>query len=79
MSMCISEQSKVFVNDQRPEYYVLAELAISNPGVVTDQMLPLVCTQPGVTDQATDGDILAAVQYLWPTVGERYVSEAPAP
>jgi hypothetical protein len=71
VGMCIAEQAKTFINDTRPEFYQLAYVAIGDYKTVTAQFMPLVCTQPNFSDTATDGDILAAVQYLWPTVGER--------
>jgi hypothetical protein len=73
LRMSIAQQAKVFINDDRPEYRLLADQAIGNVDSVTDQMWPLVATQPGMASDSTDGDILAAVQYLWPTVGARLV------
>ena len=77
LRMAISEQSKIFINDARPEYNLLASQAIGNVDSVTDQMWPLVATQPEMTADSTDGDILAAVQFLWPTVGARLVPPPP--
>lgn len=77
LAMCVSEQAKVFTNDERPEFKLLADQAIGSHMSVTEQMLPLVATQPGMTSDASDGDILAAVQYLWPTVGARLVPAPP--
>lgn len=73
VAMCVVEQAKVFTNDDRDEYKLLADQAIGNHRSVTDQLLPLVATQPGMSSDATDGDILAAVQALWPVVGARLV------
>jgi hypothetical protein len=79
LSMCVSEQAKTFTNDTRPEFKILADQAIGGYMAVTEQFLPLVATQGGITSEASDGDILAAVQYLWPTVGARLVPPPPMP
>lgn len=78
LAMAIAEQAKIYTNDDRPEFKLLADQAIGNYLSVTDQMLPLVATQPGMTSDSSDGDILAAVQYLWPVVGARLVPAPPA-
>lgn len=77
LAMCVSEQSKIFISDDRPEYRLLAEQALGSHLSVTEQMLPLVATQPGISSDSTDGDILAAVQFLWPTLGARLVMPPP--
>jgi hypothetical protein len=77
LAMCVAEQAKIFTADGRPEYKLLADQAIGNHMVVTEQLLPLVATQPGITSDSTDGDILSAVVYLWPVVGARLVTPAP--
>lgn len=77
LRMSVAEQAKIFTNDDRDQYKFLADQAIGNVDTVTDQMLPLVATQPGITSDATDGDIVAAVQFLWPTVGARLVPPPP--
>lgn len=77
LRMAVSEQAKVFINDDRPAYKLLADQALGNVDSVTDQMLPLAATQPGMASDATDGDILAAVQYLWPVLGGRLVPPPP--
>jgi hypothetical protein len=74
ISMCIAEQAKVFANDGRPEFFELAHAAIADNKKVTEQFLALVATEPDMTDQATDGQLLAAVQGLWPVVGAGYVT-----
>lgn len=73
LGMCVAEQAKIFIDDERPEYNALASVALGNYLAVTEQFLPLVATQPGMTSDSTDGDILAAVQLLWPTLGARLV------
>lgn len=77
LSMAIAEQAKIYINDARPEIRLLADQALGNLDSVTTQMLPLVATQPSMTSDASDGDILAAVQYLWPTLGARLVPPPP--
>jgi hypothetical protein len=73
IEMCIAEQAEVFVGDARPEYKGLAFQAVSALETTTAQFVPLVAMRPGITDESVDGDILAAVQFLWPTIGARYV------
>lgn len=77
IQMCVAEQAQVYVNDGRPEFKYLAQQAIAANEATTAQFVPLVCTRPGVTDASTDLDLLAAVQYLWPMVGVRYVPPEP--
>jgi hypothetical protein len=79
LSMCVSEQAKLYIDDPDPAYNLLANQAIGSYMSVTDQMLPLVATQPGITSESSDADILSAVQFLWPTVGGRLVPPAPMP
>lgn len=76
LSMCVGEQAKVFANDGRPEFFALAHAAIADNAKVTGQFLPLVATEPDMTDQSDDAQLLAAVQALWAVVGAGYV---PAP
>jgi hypothetical protein len=74
ISMCVAEQAKVFVNDGRPEFSELAHAAIADNAKVTAQFLPLVATEPAMTDQSDDAQLLAAVQALWAVVGAGYVT-----
>lgn len=74
--MCVAEQAEIFVNDARPEFKQLAYQAISALEPTTDQFVPLVSVRPAMTTESTDGDIMAAVQYVWPIIGARYI---PAP
>lgn len=69
LSMVVVEQAKIFTDDARPEYKLLADQALANYQSVTDRFVPVVCTQPGMSVDATDPDLLAAVQFLWPTLG----------
>lgn len=78
VSACVTEQAKVFINDGRPEFYLLARDAITSPAAVLNDMILVVTTQPGITAESTDGDILSAVQYVWPTVGASRVPVPPA-
>jgi hypothetical protein len=73
VSMCIAEQSRIFVNDARPEFVNLAHAAIADNAEVTARFLPLVATEPAMTSESTDADLLSAVQALWPVVGAGYV------
>lgn len=70
--MCVAEQGEIFVNDDRPQYKQLAIQAITALDPTADQFVPIVSVRPGMTTASTDGDILAAVQYVWPLVGARY-------
>jgi hypothetical protein len=73
VTACVSEQAKIFVNDERPNYTHLATAAIADPKGIAAQFALPITTQPGITTDATDGDLLAAVQFLWPTIGQCYV------
>lgn len=75
--MSVAEQAQIFVDDTRPEYQMLAHQAIGAIEATTDQFVPLVATRPGMTTESTDGDILSAVQYVWPMVGARYIPAPP--
>lgn len=78
--MCVAEQAQVFVNDDRPQYKQLAYQAIGALDATTNQFVPMVSTRPAMSTASTDGDIMAAVQYLWPIIGDRYTpAELPPP
>lgn len=77
LGMVVVEQAKIFTNDGRPEFKLLADQALANYLAVTERFVPLVATQPGMNPDATDGDLLAAVQYLWPVLGTPLVPTAP--
>lgn len=68
---CCTEQAQVFINDEDdPAVVSLAEAQLRS-GMATAGMLPIVCTAPGFGDAADqesieDGQILAAVQAVWP-------------
>jgi hypothetical protein len=63
-----SEQALIFINDARPEYIVVAQTVILYPGNA-GPLVNLVAGQPGITAAATDADILAALQAVWPKYG----------
>jgi hypothetical protein len=65
---CSTEQALVFVNDDRPEFSVLAERIIQSPWSA-DALAPLVAGKPGISKESGDPDILAAVQNVWPIYG----------
>jgi hypothetical protein len=69
---CATEQAKTFVNDARPEFYVLAQQVISSQMYATG-LIPLVAAEPGVTPAVDDPGLLGAVQAVWPTYGATLV------
>jgi hypothetical protein len=77
VTACVVEQAKIFINDDRPEFYLLARDAITSPIAVVNDMILVVTTQPGITAESTDADILSAVQFVWPTVGASRVPVTP--
>lgn len=71
---CVREQALVFVADERPEYVNLAREVIAAPtSGATYNVVALTTSRPGMTAASSDGDILAAVQYVWPLAGAGYV------
>lgn len=68
VTACALEQAQVFADDARPEYSQLADIIIGSAGTA-HALVPLVAARPAITVEATDGDILAAVQYVWPVYG----------
>lgn len=70
--MCIAEQAKIYYNDTQPEYKEPARIAIQDVDVILHQMYPLICSEPGMGNTATDEQILSAVQMLWPIIGDMY-------
>jgi len=71
---CTVEQALVFVDDQRPEFKLLAQQVISSAGYGR-QLVPLVAGKPGMSPESDDGAILAAVQAVWPVYGATLVTE----
>lgn len=72
-----TEQALIFVNDDRPEFKAPATeviLSVYNAAPFHN----LVAGQPGMTTESTDGDILAALQAVWPQYGAALIdSQAP--
>jgi hypothetical protein len=63
-----TEQALIFINDARPEFNEPASRIILSPGNAAP-FFSLVAGQPAMTVDATDGDILAALQAVWPQYG----------
>lgn len=70
-----SEQALIFVNDARPEFYEPARRIILAAGNAAP-FFSLVAAQPAMTTESTDGDILAALQAVWPQYGAALNAEA---
>jgi hypothetical protein len=74
-----TEQALIFVNDDRPEFTEPASRIILSSGHAAP-FFSLVAAQPGMTTDSTDGDILAALQAVWPQYGAALLEdEAGAP
>jgi hypothetical protein len=71
-----TEQAMIFVNDSRPEFVEPARLVVLSAGNAVP-FFPLVAGQPGMSSESTDGDILAALQAVWPVYGAALLDEAP--
>ena len=69
-----TEQALIFINDARPEFNEPARLVIVSPGNATP-FFSLVSAQPAMTAESTDGDILAALQAVWPQYGAAILNE----
>lgn len=70
VTACATEQALVFKDDGRPDMAALANAVIVNPINATG-LVPLVASAPNFVDvddpsTVADGDILAAVQAVWP-------------
>ena len=63
-----TEQALVFVNDDRPEFKEPASRIILSAGNAAP-LFPLVAAQPAMSVDSTDGDILSALQAVWPQYG----------
>jgi hypothetical protein len=72
---CATEQAKVFVNDARPEFALLAELVIAGQ-MYAAPLVPLVAAEPGMTPATDDAGLVSAVQAVWPTYGATLVDAA---
>lgn len=83
LSACCTEQAGIFINDARPEYKDLAEAVIENV-LATTWFAWIVASQPGFGDayasggseSITDGQLLSAVQAVWPIVGTAHAEGA---
>jgi hypothetical protein len=64
-----TEQALIFVNDARPEYSTPAHRIILAAGNASP-FFSLVAGQPAMTAASSDGDILAALQFVWPQYGD---------
>jgi len=76
VSAASTEQALIFVNDSRPEFTAPAQLIILNSGNARP-LFSLVAGQPGMTTESTDGDILAALQAVWPKYGAAILEAEP--
>jgi hypothetical protein len=66
--MCIREQGAIFGNDGRPDIAALGRAATAGDHPAIDALIAAVCTSPNWAVLGQDGDLLAAVQGVWPTV-----------
>lgn len=74
---CVRVQALVFVNDARPEYKTLANAVIAAPTSDSAYTVVVMTTaQPGMSVDSTDGDLDAAVQYVWPLVGAALIGQS---
>jgi hypothetical protein len=70
VTACVREQALGFADHGDPAYTNLAKAVIQDPiGSQVYEVAALVTAQPDMSVDATDGDILSAVQALWPTIG----------
>ena len=81
---CAIEQALVFTNDGRPDIAALADAVILTPGYGERTFAPLVAAQPGIKDvaaqdQVDDGQILSAVQAIWPAYAGIAYPPPPSP
>lgn len=70
-----TEQAMIFVNDDRPEFNGPASaviLSVYNAAPFHS----LVAGQPGMSVDSTDGDILAALQFVWPHYGAALIASS---
>jgi|SRR3954469_11638522 hypothetical protein len=71
-----SEQALIFVDDARPEFVAPAHAIILSAGAAS-AFFSLVAAQPAITAESTDGDLLAALQAVWPKYGAALVEDEP--
>jgi hypothetical protein len=73
-----TQQALIFINDERPEFREPARLVIISSGNAAP-FVALVAGQPEMTAESTDGDILAALQFVWPEYGAALLNEPVTP
>lgn len=73
---CATEQAVIFVNDDRPEFNRFARAVIAGQGSAHG-LVPMVASQPGISPDSSDPELLAAVQAMWPVHGATYVPSNP--
>lgn len=77
-SVSVFEQATVYTNDGRPDIAALADRHLRDAAGVLMIWMPFIAAAPGFADrtedtsQITDGDLLAAVQGMWPKVASVY-------
>lgn len=74
VQVCVREQALIFSDDGRAEYRGLAFEVINDPQSEPFDFCYLLASQPGMSAESTDADILAAVQAIWPKVGAAYAT-----
>jgi hypothetical protein len=72
VTACAVEQAQIFVNDDRPEFQVLARQVIASTQSAR-ALVPLVAGKPEMSTESDDGAILSAVQAVWPIYGASLV------
>ena len=68
-----SEQALIFVDDLRPEFSTPAQSVILSATNAVP-FINLVAGQPGIVEESTDADILAALQAVWPKYGAALIA-----
>jgi hypothetical protein len=70
-----SEQALIFVDDARPEFVIVAQDVIRT-ATNAYPLVALVAGKPAINQASTDGDILAALQAVWPVYGSALLAVA---
>ena len=74
---CVRTQALVFVNDARPEFTIVANAVLTDPTAgIAYKVVAMSTAQPAMSHDSTDGDLDAAVQYVWPLVGSALLDQA---
>lgn len=77
-SACVFQEAYTFKDDGRPDIAALANRHLIDSNEILTIWMPFIAAAPGFADNAddtsliTDGDILAAVQGMWPSVAPLY-------